>query len=248
MANNKRRQKKVERRNAKRKQRHREIARQRSRGLGERLMAAAAAPILGSLISEDFGEQGLGQAVFSRQLPSGEVAFAAFLIDRYCLGVKDAYGDIRTRADYRKVLEHVEESGTLVELPPADLRCLIEEAVEYARDLGFEPHPDYRRVRPIFGDVDPNDATEHFEFGHEGKPLFIAGPHEDMQRCYRILSILEDRCGKGEFHYMLPALGGTAAEIGGFSETPQIARVSPSGHLEWSEEFDDEEDDEDDDE
>ena len=239
MANNKRRQKKVERRNAKRKQRHREIARQRSRGLNERLMSAAGAPILDSLITEGFWEEGMGQAFFSRELPSGEVAFAAFLIDRYCLGVKDAFGDIRARADYRKMIEHVEENHTLVELSPADLRCLIEEAVEYARDLGFEPHADYRRVRSIFGDIDPDDATEHFEFGHEGEPLFIAGPDDDLQRCYRILSILEDHCGEGGFHYMMPALGDMADEIDGLSDAPQFVRIVPSGHFELTEDEDD---------
>ena len=203
-------------------------------------MSASAAPILDSLITEDFGEAGLGQAIFSRQLPSGEVAFAVFLIDRYCLGVKDAFGGIRSRAEYRELIDHFEENATLVELPPADLRCLIEEAVEYARDLGLEPHSDLRRVQPIFGDIDPSDATEHFEFGHEGRPLFIAGPNEDLQRCYRILSILEDRCGKGGFHHILAALNGSAAEIGGFSDAAQIARIGPSVRLQWTEDSEDE--------
>jgi hypothetical protein len=238
-ANDKRRQKKLERRNAKRKQRQRELVKDRNRGLSDRLKSAAGAPILDCLVTEGFWEEGLGQAILSRQLPSGEVAFAAFLIDRYCLGVKDAFGDIRTRGEYRELVEHIEENAGLVKLPPADLRCLVEDAVEYARDLGFEPHSDYRRVQPIFGEIDVQEATEHFEFGNEGKPLFIAGPDDDMQRCYRILSILEDRCGKGGFHYMLPALGGTAAEIGGGRRGPQIARLGSSGDVELVTDSDD---------
>ncbi len=221
----KRRQKKLERRNAKRKQRQRTIARQRSRGLGERLMSASSAPILDSLITEDFWEDGLGQAIFSRQLPSGEVAVAAFLIDRYCLGVKDTFGGIRSQAEYRGFLEYCEEDVDYVELPPADLCCLITEVVEYARDLGLEPPSDLRRVMPIFGDLDPSDATEHFELGYNGKPLFVAEPNEDLERCYRILSILEERCGKCGFSYILPGLNGSAVRIGGFPDAARIARI-----------------------
>ena len=202
--NDKRRQKKLERRNAKRKEKQRTIAQLRSRGLGERFMSAAGAPILDCLMGEEVEEFGIGQAVISRQLPSGEVAFAFFLIDRYCLGIKDAFGDIRTRGEYRELLEETGKDVEFVKLSPANLRCAVEEAVEYARDLGLEPHSDYRRVKPIFGDIDPQEATEHLEFGKEGKPFFCAGPHDDLERCYRIMSMLEDRCGKNGFNYMLP--------------------------------------------
>jgi len=227
--NDKRRQKKLERRNAKRKERHRAIAKLRDRGLGERLMAVAGAPILDCLMGEEIQEFGIGQVILSRQLPSGEVAFAVFLLDRYCLGVKDAYGDIRTRGEYRTLLENLDENAELVSVSPANLRCAIEEAVEYARDLGLEPHPDYRRVKPIFGDIDPQEATEHLEFGKDGKPFFYAGPRDDLERCYRILSILEDRCGKDGFHYVVPISEGGLVASGG---SPYALRHGYNGQTE----------------
>jgi hypothetical protein len=172
-------------------------------------------------------------------LPTGEVAFGAFLIDRYCLGVKDAFGDIRTRGEYRELVEHVAENCNLVKIPPADLRRLVEEAIEYARDLGFEPHSDYRRVQPIFGEIDLQEATEHFEFGHQGKPLFIAGP-DDMQRCERILSILEDRCGTDGFHYIMTVSGRTSGEMADGPGGPRLARL---GGFDYMERVDDSDDD-----
>jgi hypothetical protein len=238
-ANDKRRQKKLERRNAQRKQRQRELVKGRNRALSDRLKSAAGAPILDSFISEGFWDGGTGQAVLSRQLPTGEVAFAALLIDRYCLGVKDAFGDIRTRGEYRELVEHIEENSKLVKMPPADLRCLVEEAIEYARDLGFEPHSDYRRVQPIFGDIDVQEATEHFEFGSDGKPLFMAGPYDDRQRCERILSILEDRCGKDGFHYMMAVSGRTLVEISDGSGGRRLARLDDSGDMELVDDSDD---------
>jgi hypothetical protein len=237
-ANDKRRQKKQERRNAKRKQRQCELVKERNRGLSDRLRSTAAAPILDSLITDGFWEEGLGQAILSRQLPTGEVAVAVFLIDRYCLGAKDAFGDIRTRGEYRELVEHVEKNCNLVKISPADLRCLVEEAVEYARDLGFEPHSDYRRVQPIFGEIDVQEATEHFEFGHQGKPLFIAGP-DDMQRCQRILSILENRCGTGGYHYIMPMSERTTVEMADRPGGPRLARLGGFDDMERVDDSDD---------
>ena len=205
VANEKRRQKKLERRNAKRKQRRHSMVKAKNRGLAERLAAAARAPVLHSLVMEGFWEEGIGYAVFSRRLPNGDVAYAMFLIDRYCMGVKDAFANVVCAAEYESFLDELSSQLGSVELPPADLRCLVEDAVEYARDLGFEPHPDYHRAKPILSGIDPDEAKERFDFGGEdGKPHFIAGPNDDSARCNQILSILEHHCGPGGFHFTIP--------------------------------------------
>ncbi len=203
--NDKRRQKKVERRNAKRKQRHREIAKQRSMGLGERLRAATACPILESLFSDTLEKDGLTTTILSLLLPSGEVAYAGFLIDRYCLGVKDAFGGVRPRGEYQRMIEKTSRNLDVKPIDPADLRWLVEQSVEYARSLGLEPHSDYARCSVIFGDIDPEQASMEVEFGKDGKPFFVAGPHDGPHKCKRIVETLRERCGDDGFHYVLPA-------------------------------------------
>jgi hypothetical protein len=201
----KKRQRKLERRAAKRKQRHRTLVKQRNRGLAELLGAACRAPVLDSYISEAVGRSGFGSVVLSRELPNGQVAVGVFLVDCHCLGVKDAMGNVLTRGEYEGLLETIEKGEDLEEWEPADVRKLVEDAVEYARKLGLEPHADYHRIRPIFGDIDPADSSEVFEFGgDDGKPLFVAGPYDTPERCYRILSILEHTCGPGGFNYIMP--------------------------------------------
>lgn len=182
-ADDKRRQKKLERRSAKRKQRHCEITKQRNLGLAERLRAATAHPILDSLISNTLSKDGLCTAILSRQLPTGEVAYSVFLVDRYCLGVKDAFGGVRFRDEYRQ---------------------MVERSVEYARGLGLEPHADYPRFSAMFGDIDPEPASLQVEFGKDGKPLFFAGPHDSPHKCQRIIETLRQSCGDDGFDYVLP--------------------------------------------
>src|SRR5207237_10557142 len=96
------RQKKLERRNAKRQEKKHRLVRAQHAGVGERLAAATHYPVLDSWITEDLWTQGIGWALLSRQLPDGSVAVAVFLVDRYCLGVKHAVAAVLARYTYDK--------------------------------------------------------------------------------------------------------------------------------------------------
>jgi hypothetical protein len=216
-----RRQKKAERRNAKQKARRKELARRNPADVAVRLARATAAPILHCCTTESLWSQGIAQVLVSRQLSSGQVAFAVFLVDRYCLGVKNALSDLTARGKYfDKIYDGVAHSSPIVPLTPADARKLVEEAVAYARDLGFAPHPDYAKAKAIFGDIDASTSQRQFEFGKDGKPLFISGPHDSPGRCQSIAGILSQRCGPGGFDYVIKLpqspLGG--AELLDFSD------------------------------
>jgi hypothetical protein len=133
------------------------------------------------------------------------VAAAVFLVDCYCLGVKDAFARILSRFEYESDLYRTTYEMGVRSITPASACKLVEDAVEYARGLGFPPHPDYRKAKPIFGDIDPSASSEEFEFGHSGKPFFVAGPNDDRQRCRAIIATLENNCGPGGYHFLLPA-------------------------------------------
>lgn len=197
------RQKKLERRTAKRQDKKHQLVKKQQAGISEQLSAASRYPILDARIGEDLWSEGLGPVLLSRQLPDGSVAFAVFLVDRYCLGIKDAFGRITGHYTYetdviRKMFSH---SRTV---SASTVRKLVEQAVAYAADLGLSAHPDYHKVKAIFGDINPTESPETFEFGKDGKPLFIAGPHDSPQRCREILAILSHTRGPGGFHYLIP--------------------------------------------
>jgi hypothetical protein len=202
--NPRKRQRKLERKTAKRKEKHHLAAREQSQGLVERLTAATGYPVLHARATEGLWEQGMGSVLLSRVLPDTSVAASVFLVDRFCLGVKNAMTNILTRSNYDdqyQRLMHREFSSR--PLTPACVRKLVESAVEYAANLGFPPHPDYHKAKALFGDIDPTECTETFEFGKDGKPFFISGPSDDEARCRRILATLMERCGPGGFHYMI---------------------------------------------
>lgn len=200
----KKRQKKMEKRSAKRKSKHHLLTKTKNAGMVQRLSAASHFPIIDCGTTENFWEEGLGQVWLSRQLPYGAIAFAVFLVDRYCLGVKDAFAQITSRFDYDEVLKKIQGGFQTQRLAPEAARKLVESAVVYAGDLGFAPHPDYHKAQAIFGDIDAGACADQFEFGQDGKPLFVAGPYDSQRRCEQILNTLRARCGPGGYHYTIP--------------------------------------------
>jgi hypothetical protein len=199
------RQKKLERRHAKAKAAKKALAVRDPRDLSVRIERAASAPILHCFTTSVLWEEGMSSVVVSRSLPSGNVAFAVFLLDVYCLGIKDVMVDIGSRERYeRLVYGKLAQKYELVSLEPAAARKLIEGAVEYARQLGLPPHSDYAKAQRIFGDIDPTSCSQEFTYGKAGKPYFIAGPHDGPGRCRQVIDALTASCGPGGFHYLLP--------------------------------------------
>ena len=204
----KKHQKKLERRAAKRKEKKQLVTREQHMPITERLTDAARFPVLDCRVSHSLQDSGIGWVLLSRELPGRHVAVACFLVDRYCLGVKDAFGEVLSRPEYNnKYLRKMLSEKASYSVSPADARKLLEEAVAYARGLGLHPHADYFKAIPLFGHINAADGTAHFEFGKDGKPLFIAGPHDTAERCRQILGILNESCGPGNFHYILPLTG-----------------------------------------
>ena len=199
----KKRQKKLERRAAKRKEKKHELVRAQSAGLAERLTAAAHFPVLDCWISGLLETHGLGWVVLSRAFPNGQVAVANFLVDRYCLGVKNIHAEVLGRFTYDAKYTHgMAQKMDLEPVPPADARKLVEQAVAYARRLGFAPHADYARAARLFGSIDAAESRAEFEFGKDGKPCFISGPNESPRRCREIMTIL-GKHGPDSFDYVV---------------------------------------------
>ena len=200
-----RRQKKLERKTAKRKERQRELARATPQGLAEQLALASSGSVVHCCVQAALTEDGIGSLLISREGPRQQVGFAVLLVDAYCLGVKDAFGNLVSRGEYEKFYRQFSQRSPVIPLTPACGRRLAEDAVAYARQFGIEPHPDFHRVKGIFAGIDSATATRRFDFGdRNGKPHFFAGPHDDPFRCRQIMSLLRHHCGPDGFDFTVP--------------------------------------------
>jgi hypothetical protein len=201
----KRRQKKLAKKSAKRKAERADKRIKTSIGGGYSPIQAAHFPIHDCRVPENLFEIGIGNVMLTRSLPNGDLALAAFLLDVYCLGVKNAFYRIVSAESYALHLAELGEHGRLDPVHPSCLRKLVEGAAEYARDLGFAPHPDYARAAKLFGNIDPAACPVTYTYGKDGKPLYISGPRETPAQSRRILDTLARRLGSEGFHFMAEA-------------------------------------------
>lgn len=135
------------------------------------------------------------------------VETGVFLVDVFCLGVKLAFYESGDRQDYlERIRGHYQSDFPMVSVEPRWARKLVEQATEYARGLGFAPHPDYKKAARVFGGLRAEQCSQPFTFGSKGKPFYCRGPRETEQQARRIVWQLEKRCGPGNYDYLV-ALG-----------------------------------------
>ena len=92
--NEQRRQKKLALKKAKRNEERRVIARAESSGISGGMALASRWPVVQARVSATLWDQGMGYAVLVRRGPGGLAAMAMFLLDVYCLGVKDVIAHV----------------------------------------------------------------------------------------------------------------------------------------------------------
>lgn len=141
---------------------------------------------------------GLVCVLVARRHRHDKVSVCGYLVDVHCLGVKDTLGpeimdevDLVTfrRRFFGAYLDHLSA-------PLEMARQLVAGAVEYARGLGFEPHPDYAGTAEHLGDALTRCDVE---FGRDGMPFFVEGPYDDAQE---IMRTLDASVGPGNYHFL----------------------------------------------
>lgn len=145
---------------------------------------------------------GLVCVLVARRHRYDKVSVCGYLIDVHCLGVKNALGPrvmdevdlIAFRRDFFAAY-----GADPVPAPLELAQQLVFGAVDYARRLGFEPHPDYADTVGLLGD--PPTRCD-IEFGRDGIPFFVEGPYDDARQ---IMRTLDASVGPGNYHYVRTA-------------------------------------------
>ena len=204
---NKQRQKARQRKAAKRKKRA--VSRPRPQSGRSLLRASGGWPLYECLLSKEWQKEGeIVQILVARRSRQGQIATGTFLVDLGCLGVKSAFSrTFHTLREYRELRDGIRERQDMIKIDDLNLVAkIIREAIAYAKDLGFRPDPDYRDAMFVLGDADPDACDVPVPLGGpEGKPFFIAGPYDNVDR---IMAKLIRKLGPDGFHFMAPLGGG----------------------------------------
>ena len=182
----------------------------------KRILEARGYPIHECLIAPDWREDGLAQILLSRIQPDGDLVAGVYLVDILCLGVKDtfAYANFSPSSYRARLRDPILDSQGL-ETCPIDLaHTIVYGGIDFARQFGFQPHRDFKLSRHLLEERDRLVLRGDVEFGRDGRPVYISGPHDDVRR---IVAQLKASVGEGNYDFL----------IGG---PPEGLRSGNSGH------------------
>ena len=140
---------------------------------------------------------GLVCVLLARRHRFDKVKVCGYLVDVYCLGVKNTVGpQILDEFELRHFTPTYFAAYDGWQAADVELaRHLVFGAVDHARTLGFDPHDDFSGTADLLGAwTGPSVIT----FGENGRPTYVSGPYDDPRR---IISTLARTVGTDEFEF-----------------------------------------------
>ena len=158
-------------------------------------------PIHKCLIADRYDDRGLTLGLIIRKQPGGKFMFASFVVDRHCLGVKDATTNCNFEEEQiEEITEKLSMNGRIKKVSPAFFHNLIYAALDFADENGFKPHLDFKLAEYVLDPELIDDGIDDIEVGLYGKPYFINGPYDDVDK---IIAMLNKNVGEGNYDYTI---------------------------------------------
>lgn len=167
------------------------------------IRSATDFPFYKCLIGTDWKQHGLARIVVARTQPNGLLVYGAFLADLFCLGVKGAFCNAEMPIqEFQEVFVPAHFCNTKPQAISLDFaKAVIYGSIAYARDLGFEPDPDFNLASNVLGGTNFKPDPKVKFGGPRDKPLYVIGPNDNSRQ---IISKLERKLGKEGFEVFDP--------------------------------------------
>jgi hypothetical protein len=125
------------------------------------------------------GPAGIVLVLVARARRGDKVSVCGYLVDTFCLGVKNAIGpEVMRRRELASFVRRYFRAfpSPAVRVPLELARHVVHGAVAFASGLGFDAHPDFAAARGHLGELDEPCAIT---FGRSGRPTYVPGPYDD---------------------------------------------------------------------
>jgi len=190
---------------AKKAQRRKQVVAEKRRAealeasLPARVLRASQVPIRHCYLTESVFDVGMGTLVLARGGTPDHLTISSFLIDVFCLGIKDVMSRSIEGEAFEMYLEQTDAGSPLVSVDPSYARKLLRDLAAWSQSIGFAPHPDFAAVERMFGDVSADASDAVFRFGQDGKPVYIPGPSDTPPLIRRRVAQLQKYLGEDGF-------------------------------------------------
>ncbi len=162
---------------------------------------ARSLPIYECWITSNWKNSGLASICISRIHSNGNLTLGMYLVDLYCLGLKDTtYRFNFFRSDYNELIDDMKEKQEMTKIDYPLAHNIIFAGIEYADELGFKPPKEFTSVTQYILEED-NDDIEliEIECGHDGEPFYIKSENTSIAQFHSILNTLNKSVGEGNY-------------------------------------------------
>lgn len=149
----------------------------------------------------DWQKEGMAHVIVSRVRPSGNLVMAIFLVDTFCLGVKDAdYYENITTSDFEEYLNNYKNGMELEEISYNEAHNIIYGAMAFAEEGGIKPVKEFNPAGYILEEDTEDIPLIEYDFGKNGKHFLMVNPDRKEMPYYHIL---KENLGD-DFEFVLP--------------------------------------------
>lgn len=149
----------------------------------------------------DWQESGMAHVIVTRVRPSGNLVMASFLVDPFCLGVKDAgYHENMTPSDFEEYLNNYRKGMGLEEISYNETHNIIYGAMAFAEEGGIKPAKEFDPAGYILEEDTEDIPLIEYDFGKNGKHFLVVNPDRKEMPYYHIL---KKNLGD-DFEFVLP--------------------------------------------
>lgn len=149
----------------------------------------------------DWQEEGMAHVIVTRVRPSGNLVMAAFLVDTFCLGVKDAgYHENMVPSDFEGYLNNYKRGMGLEEISYNEAHNIIYGAMAFAEEGGIKPVKEFDPAGYILEEDTDDIPLIEYDFGKNGKHFLIVNSDRKEMPYYHIL---KKNLGDN-FEYVMP--------------------------------------------
>ena len=192
-----------------------------------RIQHADQYPVQACYLNTDWQERGLARIVVTRRQENGRAMVGVFLVDIFCLGLKNTFCNegLTTRQIDDDILPGCYQNEAPARIGINYAKEIIYGAVDYARRLGLESHPNFELSRHVLGTEEFSKARGLQFGGPREKPLYIAGPDDDVPA---VLRKLREKLGEDGFEFIAPADDREAIDEDDDRQPGRVSRVLSS--------------------
>ena len=149
----------------------------------------------------DWQESGMAHVIVTRVRPSGNLVMASFLVDTFCLGVKDAgYHENMTPYDFEQYLDNYKNGMGLEEISYNEAHNIIYGAMAFAEEGGIKPSKEFDPAGYILEEDTDDIPLIEYDFGKNGKHFLVVNPdRKEMPYYHTLKKNLGD-----DFEYVMP--------------------------------------------